>query len=50
MDYKKLYLIEKINALKNGLDALSLRFEQLQRELPVAEKELAEYEKSCKEE
>lgn len=42
-DYKRLYLEQKMRAVQMELQALQLRFNQMQAELPVIQKELAEY-------
>lgn len=42
-DYKKLYLEQKVQALKMELDLLSVRFTKIQEELPLIVKELEEY-------
>ena len=43
-DYKKLYLEQRIISIQIELGALQLRHEKLLQELPVAQKELAEYQ------
>lgn len=42
-DYKRLYLEQKMRATQMELQALQLRFSQMQAELPAIQKELAEY-------
>lgn len=43
MDYKKMYLEERVKALRNEMAFLQADFSRVQQTMQLAEKELAEY-------
>ncbi len=47
-DYKRLYLEQRIRAIQMELQALHLRFNQMQAELPAIQKELSEHIEKAK--
>lgn len=49
-DYKRLYLEQKMRATQMELQALQLRFNQMQAELPAIQNELMEYGKKVESE
>lgn len=46
MDYKKLYLEQRVQSVRMELELLQVRFMKIQKELPVAIAELEEHRKS----